>query len=274
MGSRSAPDGGWTYGPWTNTGLTCTSTPNATPTNCPEGQVSGEFNGATICLPGGKPTDGAQKKTEKQTVTNPDGSKTEITTNTTTTCNAAGACSTNTTITTNNYAPGVDPGAGTPSSSSTESKQAEADKKTFCEQNPNSPLCKKFDNSFGGSCGGFSCDGDAIQCAIAREQHNRNCTLFDTATSLSDLGNKVASGVEDLNGAVRSTAAARDTVNLSSSLDTSKRLSGSLSDLTVTMWGGQSITLPFAKLNPYLSFMGSIVMTFAFVAGARIVGVV
>lgn len=34
---------------------------------------------------------------------------------------------------------------------------------------------------FNGSCiGGFTCQGDAIQCAIAREQHQTNCKLLDT----------------------------------------------------------------------------------------------
>jgi len=71
-----------------------------------------------------------------------------------------------------------------------ECKQAEK-----CLLNPNDPACvvtdddycKKFPNdskciksSFGGSCGGaFNCNGDAIQCAIAREQHTRNCALID-----------------------------------------------------------------------------------------------
>src|SRR5690606_10865770 len=50
--------------------------------------------------------------------------------------------------------------------------------KGFCEENPNSPQCKE--SSFGGSCqANFACDGDAIQCAIAKEQHIRACKLFD-----------------------------------------------------------------------------------------------
>ena len=52
----------------------------------------------------------------------------------------------------------------------------------FCAENPDSPLCVK--GEFGGTCGaGFTCKGDAIQCAIAREQHQRNCKLFDEKTS-------------------------------------------------------------------------------------------
>ena len=51
----------------------------------------------------------------------------------------------------------------------------------FCKENPDAPQCKK--SNWGGSCGSFTCDGDAIQCAIAREQHQRNCKLFDEKTS-------------------------------------------------------------------------------------------
>ncbi len=37
------------------------------------------------------------------------------------------------------------------------------------------------DSMFTGSCmGGFTCEGDAIQCAMAREQHRMNCKLMDT----------------------------------------------------------------------------------------------
>lgn len=51
----------------------------------------------------------------------------------------------------------------------------------FCKQNPDAPQCKK--SNWGGSCGSFTCDGDAIQCAIAREQHQLNCKLFDEKVS-------------------------------------------------------------------------------------------
>jgi len=47
----------------------------------------------------------------------------------------------------------------------------------FCKENPDLTMCKP--GTFGGSCGAFNCEGDAIQCAIAQEQHQRNCKLFD-----------------------------------------------------------------------------------------------
>ena len=57
----------------------------------------------------------------------------------------------------------------------------EKPEKEFCKENPDAPQCKK--SNWGGSCGSFTCDGDAIQCAIAKEQHQRNCKLFDEKTS-------------------------------------------------------------------------------------------
>ena len=55
----------------------------------------------------------------------------------------------------------------------------EKPKDTFCAENPDSPLCVK--GQFSGGCSsGFSCEGDAVQCAIAKQQHEHNCRLLDT----------------------------------------------------------------------------------------------
>ena len=59
--------------------------------------------------------------------------------------------------------------------------EEEKPEQEFCKENPDAPQCKK--SNWGGSCGSFSCDGDAIQCAIAKEQHQRNCKLFDEKAS-------------------------------------------------------------------------------------------
>lgn len=55
--------------------------------------------------------------------------------------------------------------------------EEEKPEKEFCKENPDAPQCKK--SNWGGSCGSFTCDGDAIQCAMAKEQHKTNCKLFD-----------------------------------------------------------------------------------------------
>lgn len=51
----------------------------------------------------------------------------------------------------------------------------------YCKEHPDAPQCKK--STWGGSCGSFTCDGDAVMCAVAKEQHQRNCKLFDEKTS-------------------------------------------------------------------------------------------
>lgn len=156
------------------------------------------------------------------------------------------------------------------------SKQTETKTETiddYCQKNPTDKVCKRSDSSFGGSCSAFTCDGDAIQCAIAREQHQRNCTLYDTSTSLSDLGNQVATDSDPLKLSHPALPANRLTVNLSSSLDTSKNFTASCPADKIVMVQGQEITIPFSKLCPYLQFMGAVVVAFSLLGAMRIVGV-
>lgn len=54
------------------------------------------------------------------------------------------------------------------------------------------------ESSFGGSCaGGFACEGDAIQCAIAKEQHIRNCKLFEPDDDQNSVTNKALAGNDE-----------------------------------------------------------------------------
>lgn len=78
----------------------------------------------------------------------------------------------------------------------------------FCEQNPNSPLCKEAKESrFGGGCdSGFTCEGDAAACASARASHELKCSFQpDSTTGLHDAENpggtgpQVAKAAEALN---------------------------------------------------------------------------
>ena len=72
----------------------------------------------------------------------------------------------------------------------------EKPKDQFCAENPDSPLCVK--GEFGGTCGaGFTCKGDAIQCAMAREQHQQNCKLFGEDKDVNSLTNKALNGVDE-----------------------------------------------------------------------------
>ena len=122
---------------------------------------------------------------------------------------------------------------------------------------------------FSGSCGGYTCQGDAIQCAIAREQHQRACKLFDLSSPESILydTNKGKEGNQTGN------LPGNETINMAGRIDTSDALgagSAGVSDLIVTVWG-KSITLPFSMLNPYLEALGKILLAVSFLIALRIV---
>ena len=56
----------------------------------------------------------------------------------------------------------------------------------------------KEKGSFGGTCGaGFTCEGDALQCAMLKEQHKRNCEVLEKDTDSSSLANKAINGSDD-----------------------------------------------------------------------------
>lgn len=62
-------------------------------------------------------------------------------------------------------------------------------------------------SSFGGQCAAVTCDGDAIQCAMVREQYRRNCQLFENDTDPSSLTNAALSGADQDSAAALKAAA-------------------------------------------------------------------
>lgn len=166
------------------TGQTCAQADPALPTQqpnqakqCPSGTCPGTVNGLTICAACGSTT--PRQDITSTTKTNADNSTTTTTTTTTTT-----STGTSTTSTTTNTAPDGTP-TGTSTTTDVKPSDAKNDMEDFCALNPTLSICKE--SNFGGACGSFSCDGDAIQCAMAREQHQRNCSLYDEANSFSSL---------------------------------------------------------------------------------------
>ncbi|WP_200947622.1 virulence factor TspB C-terminal domain-related protein [Acidovorax sp. Root568] len=124
-------------------------------------------------------------------------------------------------------------------------------------------------SGFGGSCmSGYACEGDAIQCAIAKEQYARNCKLFDDTSAESDLYNankgKTGNQTGDLPG--------NETISLSGRIDTSDPLGGGgcIGDLSVTVWG-QGVSLPLSNLCQYLAMLGNILVAVSMLLAARIV---
>lgn len=252
-------------------GSTCTagtgspaSSQGVPPDTCPPGQVLGTLNGNKMCVNGGVPQNPnpapapITPSVTQSTATNPDGSTT------TTTVSTAGDGSKTTTITNT-------PAGGGQSTTTTKTDPApSADPKDdYCKNNPSAPICKS--SKFGGGCGVFSCEGDAIQCAIAREQHQRNCVLYDTATPLSDLGNALAAGTDSGVDQNPAKASNRQTVDLPGTLNTSKSISAvCMPDLTVQVMS-TSLVIPFSIICPYLEIMGRIVIAFSLIAAGRII---
>lgn len=140
----------------------------------------------------------------------------------------------------------------------------------FCKENPDSPICKN--GTFGGSCAAnFTCDGDAIQCAIAKEQHLRNCKLFDDPSDESRLYD--AEKAKDPNRKVTSGLPGNETVDMTGRIDMSDAIGGGgcISDLSISVLG-QSISLPISVICPYLAMLGNVLVAVSLLLAVRIVG--
>lgn len=125
-------------------------------------------------------------------------------------------------------------------------------------------------SSFGGTCvNGFTCEGDAIQCALAYELHKRNCKLFEEKSAESDL----YFSEKDKTGNRTSELPGNETVDLNNRIDSVDALGGGggVQDLSITV-AGQSITLPLSVLNSPLAVLGNLLVAISFLLAFRIVG--
>ncbi len=239
----------------------CSVGPNSAPPKVPEKEkcpsgYTGTVNGVEVCVnkvpnsgaDGGsnetETNDGTETTTRRvDRSTNCDGDKCTTTTTTTTTRRNNSTGASTTTVTTE---------------TSTSSKPG------FCQENPSSKLCKdgKEDgSSFGGSCGGgFTCEGDAIQCAMAQEQHRRACKLFDDQTPESQLydaeKSKTGKRTGDLPG--------NETIAFGQSMYDSSNALGPgtcISDLPVDVLG-QTVSLPISQICPHLATLRLALLAF------------
>lgn len=220
------------------------------PTAC-----SGQVNGTTVCVPCGTPTtttasqttstpaSGAAPSTSTtttSTATNPDGS----TTTTTSTHNSDGSSSQ--TVTTGPAGSSGGGGAG--------------------QGGGNCPGtdCGNSD-SFGGSCSAsFTCTGDAVQCAIAKEQHQRDCLMFQPETQPGTWANgaqALQTAINDGDVPTWSPAhpgnAQANNFNWASTIDHSSAIASSCpADITFTMVG-QSVAIGFGALCANAGIVGN-----------------
>lgn len=178
-------------------------------------------------------------------------------------------------------------GGGGGTTTTTETSQGPV--QAWCEANPGSPICGTgggggggggdgdgdgSGGSFGGNCGaGFSCEGDAVECAIARETYVRNCQLFETSTALSDLGNAVANGEDPLAG--EHPAQNPEEVDVAQAFESargSRFLAESCIGPVSISIGLGSFTLPTEQICSMAEIVGNILVALAGLVAVRIVG--
>lgn len=245
----------------------CTSTPEnkegaEAPVPC-KGST-GTVNGVTVCVPiGSDPgTTVETSKTGSTTTSSTGGDSQTKQTSETTSC-AGSKCSTTTTTTTT-----TTPSGGGAATTNTETKTAAETKDDYCTKNPKALQCKTEDESgeFGGSCsGGFTCEGDAIQCAIAKDQLKRNCEAFDKDTDSGSITNKALDGSDKLNTEEMKAAAKTGAVQVGS-FDTNGRSwsRGCPADPVIAIpWAKGSATqwtIPFSRLCSPLQLLANAAM--------------
>lgn len=286
-GGNSVTEGTLSMAPDSNTvDQSCSLEPGKEPgkeppeEKCPNG-YSGSVNGVEVCVDK-VPDSGFEPGSDETTVDDGENTTTNRTSSETKCEN--GRCTTTITVTTtvtNNAT-----GATTTTSTNTTTTQSQ---ESFCKANPKAKLCggtglpnidgggsggggngEKDPSSFTGACaGGFQCKGDAIQCAIAREQHIRACRLFDKESPESKLyeefKGKEGDQTKELPG--NETVAIGDKINTTDALGAG---GAGLSDLNLTVWN-QQVTLPLSMLNQYLSAMGNVLLAVSFLLAFRIV---
>lgn len=224
-----------------------------------EGGFGGEVNGVEVCV---KDKGGNVIETSKDTIKkNEDGSTDKVTEKTTCKGNVCTTEKTTTNTTSSN----------TSSSSTTTKTESRED---YCKANANAQQCKGEDDkkgSFGGSCSaGFACEGDPLQCAIAKDQHKRNCQMFDDPTPESRLYD--SESAKDANRDVTKELPGNSEVDVSRDLSNEDVLGGGscITDLNVRVWNSD-VTLPFSKICGALGYLGWILVAVSSLVAFRIV---
>lgn len=285
--TASAPGTGSTTTSGSGSGGGSGTTTGSSPTPCTPPKVPGTVNGVTVCYEPNN-TNGTTSTATGTNTTPNNGTGTGVTTQTQVKveCNAT-TCTKTTTVTTGTTSPG---GTFTPSStdiSTTTCQKSDPSCSTTATASGGSSGTGTSttaggggggdgdgdSSSFGGACeAGFTCSGDAIQCAIAQDQHRRSCQLMDKVNPVQGALFDAAAALPA--GSVTAGLSTSFTTNIDQSkFDTSDAIGGGsagMVDKTITV-AGSSITLPFSTINPYLAVLGNLLMAVGFLLAARIV---
>jgi len=223
------------------------------PSPPPPGTCPGQINGVTVNMPC---SDSVSKGTKNEASNDGAGNTTSKSESRSTTCTAAGACST--TVTTVSSVNGGAPVTST--------KTIEESKGEFCVGNPAAKECGDGEgSSFGGSCeSGFVCEGDAVQCAHAKETHVQNCKL-NKDTPERQLYESSKGDEADFDN--------DDVVNVGPSSFSQAPILGAascISDKSITVMGSP-VSLPFSRVCEYLAMLGNVLMAVGFLLSGRII---
>lgn len=247
-------------------------TPDDDPPRCGAGQCPGEVNGVYTCVKctdiatPEKPVTQYDKKTETTTTGTPPNQTTETkSTETKSTHDGSGTVtSTTTTSTTKTDANGTT----TTEEGKTEKKESQ---ESFCKENPTVAFCKN--GKWGGGCDAFTCEGDAVQCAIAREIHQRNCDATKS-NAYTDITDAAQAGTDNASTYIQTQkdAAALDVnARFSQSLDASPIAASCPASRSVALPGGNSLEISFEKPCEIAGWLGHFVQAFAYLFAALIV---
>lgn len=247
-------------------------TPEDDPPRCGPGQCPGEFNGVHMCVSctdiasPEKPVTTYDRKTETTTTGTPPNQTTETkTTDTKATHDGSGTVtSTTTTSTTKTDANGTT----TKEEGKTEKKESQ---ESFCKENPTVAFCKN--GKWGGACNAFTCEGDAVQCAIAKEIHQRNCDM-NAPNEYSNAAEKAGTGTETGEQYLQ-TEKEREGLDVQGKFTSEVRASpitaACPAPRVVPLPGGNSLEISFEKPCEVASQLGAFVVAFAYLAAALIV---
>lgn len=231
---------------------------------CPKGTIETYVGGVKLCKTSPIDTTPAQTQdTENAIETHPDGSTTEKQISTKTQRNPDGTIDKTETVTTiEKDAQGNVTGTGTVTTVITGTASG------FCEQNPNSSICGGGEkSSYAAQCGQApSCGGDAIQCAIANHTFELYC-----AQLVSDEVKSEFQTIKDFEGTGEGQGLDVRTIELQNSINPAQIGGGlGLTDKDFMVFG-QTITIPFSKLNLYIQMFGMAVLAIAWLQAFRIV---
>jgi hypothetical protein len=144
----------------------------------------------------------------------------------------------------------------------------------YCAEKPTAALCNGdgtgSKNSFKGDCkldgaADVVCDGDAIQCAIAKQAAELNCKFQPDQESKDAYAAMKAEG----NSKSPALTQNRTVVALPSELDGSTPFSATCPEDMFFTIAGQQIRLPISTWCPYLAWVGNVFLGLAYILAAR-----